>query len=68
MNHAFSNFINESKLKDSKREEIMRRAKLLKLEICTLEIIRKVKSKCLKKTKITKIIKYLLGFLGKLKL
>lgn len=68
MNHAFSNFVNENKLKDSKREEIMRRAKLLKLEICTLEIIRKVKSKCLKKTKITKIIKYLLGFLGKLKL
>ena len=67
MNYAFSNFVNENKLKDSKREEIMRRAKLLKLEICTLEIIRKVKSKCLKKTKITKIIKYLLGFLGKLK-
>ena len=68
MNYAFSNFVNENQLKDSKREEIMRRVKLLKLEICTLEIIRKVKSKCLKKTKITKIIKYLLGFLGKLKL
>ena len=40
----------------------MRRAKLLKLEMCALEIIRRVKSKCLKKTKITKKIKYLLGF------
>ena len=40
----------------------MRIAKLLKLEICALEIIRRVKSKCLKKTKITKMVKYLLGF------
>ena len=33
----------------------MRRTKLLKLEICALEIIRRVQRKCLKKTKITKM-------------
>ena len=44
----------------------MRKAKLLKLEICAKVIISKVKSKCFKKTKM--IIKYLPGFLEKLKL